>query len=187
MPDVVQPIDLALDPAERLERVAVFPHQHDAGHDLVAIVHADDTQTGRIADTHVGDIGHRDRRAFVRGQHDVANVVERMDEADAANVEGLLADREIIPACVGVRVRDRAGQSCERHLVIGQLLRIYVDLVLFRQPAKTADIDHTRNCLELLLKHPVLDLLLLEQVVIGTLHRVAVNFTDRILRRNPRA
>ena len=152
--------------------------------DLVAIVHADDSQPRRVADLDVGDIGHRDRSRLVGLQHDVADVVERVDEADAANVEGLLADAQIVAAGVGVGVRDRADQGRERNLVVGQLLRIDIDVVFLGQSAETGNVDHAGNGLELLLEDPVLDLLLLDQIVIGTLDRVAIDFADRIFRRD---
>ena len=136
---------------------------------------------------HISDIVDSDRRALGRGQHDIPNIAQRMDKADAANVEGLFADREIIARRRWCSSSDRVDQGGERNLVIGQVLRIDVDLVLLGEPAKTGDIDHTRNSLELLFKHPVLDLLLLDQVMIGTFNRIAIDFANRILGRNSRA
>ena len=92
-------------------------------------------------------------------EHDVADVVERMDEADSAHVEGLLADPQVVTADVDVGIGQRGHQPRQRDAVMHQFLRVDVDMVLLGQSAETRDVDYSVNGLELLLQYPVLDLL----------------------------
>jgi hypothetical protein len=65
-------------------------------------------------------------------------------------------------------------------------VRIYFDVELFRQSAETRNILDTWHRANLFFKNPVLDGLLVGQIVVGALNRVAVNFADRIVGRDSR-
>ena len=109
-----------------------------------------------------------------------------MDETDPAHIEGLLANIQIVAAGIGIRVLDRGDYLRERNRVVNQLLRIEFDVVLLGQPAEAIDVEHARHGLVLLFANPVFDLLLFDQVMVGALDRVAIDFSDRIFRRQPR-
>ena len=62
-----------------------------------------------------------------------------------------------------------------------ELVCIDVDVVLLGQAAETCHVLDPRNSLELFFEYPVLDLFFLDQVVIGTLDRVAIDLANRIV------
>ena len=95
----------------------------------------------------------------MRAEHHVADVIQRMDKADSAHVEGLLSDSQVVTADIDVGVGQRRDQARQRDTVVHQFLRVDVDMVLLGQSAETRDIDYPINGLELLLQYPVLDLL----------------------------
>ena len=97
-------MDLGLDALERIERITVFAHQHDAADDLVLIILADDSKPRRITDRDVGDVGDLDRGGLAGIEHNLADVVETVEKTEPAHVERLLADAHIIAAGVGVGV-----------------------------------------------------------------------------------
>src|SRR5207245_11583599 len=74
----------------------------------------------------------------------------------------------------------------EMNGIVREVRPVKVDVVLFSQTAKARDVEHAGHRLELLLADPVLDFFLLDQVMIRALYSVAVDLTDRILRRKTR-
>jgi len=57
--------------------------------DVLLVVLPDDAETRLVADDHSGHILDVDRRAVVRRQHRIAEVVQRVDQTDAAHNSGL--------------------------------------------------------------------------------------------------
>ena len=94
----------------RLQRVAAVAHEHDALHDVGLEVLADDAEPRRVADEHARDVAHAHRHALGLGDDDVADVAQRLDEADAAHVERLLAERDALAADVLVGVGERVDE-----------------------------------------------------------------------------
>ncbi len=90
----------------------------------------------RVADVDVADVPHADRRSLLLGDDDVLDVVlrepwrMRADEADAADVVGLLAHEEPLAADVLVGVLDRASQLLERDAVAAEAVGVDLDVVL---------------------------------------------------------
>ena len=177
---------LGLHAAQRLERVAVLAHQGDALAHFVAIVHPDDAQPGRVTDRDVGHVAHGDRRRLADRQQRVADVFERFDEAEATHVEGLLANVEIVAARADIGVGECGGQGGKRNVVVVQFLRIDVNVVLLGKSAEGAVADHARHGAELTRDDPVVNRLLVEKIVLGTLDGVAVDLADGIFRRDAR-
>src|SRR5436190_11210981 len=62
-------------------------HQHDAGDDVGLVVTAGDAEPGRESYTDLGDVGHQHRNTALLGQHDIADIVQRGDDADTADVD----------------------------------------------------------------------------------------------------
>ena len=134
--DVLEALLDGIERALRLSRRAA--HQHDALHDVVVVVLADDAVARHPTDEHVGDIAHAHRRTALRDDHDVADILLRYrlderrlglraDQADAAHGERLLAHLEPLTADVLVRVGDRGGQLRERRATALEPIRIDVD------------------------------------------------------------
>src|SRR5580704_2173336 len=109
-----------------------------------------------------------------------------MDEADPANIEGLLANAYIVAARAGIGVTDGADQGRKRDRIIGKLLGIDIDVVFLGESAEPRNVEHAINGAKLLLDYPVFDFLFMDQIMIGPFHRIAVDFADRIFGRNSR-
>ena len=65
-------------PSSTTRRILAFAHQDDSGHDIVLIVHADQTLARHGAGIYFGDIADQDRHAGALGDHDVADVLGRL-------------------------------------------------------------------------------------------------------------
>ena len=85
----------------------------------------------------------------------LADVVQRTDEADAADVERLLAERQPLAADVLVGVRESRRQLVERHVVPAQPVGVDLDVVLLRVAAEPDDVDDARRLTELTFQRPV--------------------------------
>ena len=103
-------------PSSVFERLAAVAHQHDALHDVGLVVLADDAEPRRVRrPATVRHVAHAHRHALrAAATTIVADVAQRPDEADAAHVERLLAEREALPADVLVRVRERVDELLQR-------------------------------------------------------------------------
>src|SRR5258708_4755487 len=77
-------------------------HQDDTGNDISRLVTACKTEPGGIADLDLGDIRHQHGNATLLGEHDIADIVRGRDDADAADIDGLFADRDGAAADIGV-------------------------------------------------------------------------------------
>ena len=103
-------LDALVHALERLQRVAAVAHEHDALHDVGVVVLADDAEARRASrPTRRATSRTRTGTPLVLGDDDVADVAQRADEADAAHVERLLAERDALAADVLVGVGDRAS------------------------------------------------------------------------------
>ena len=87
-------VDALVDAVERRRRLAAVAHEHDALHDVGLVVVADDAEARRVADARPSATSRtRTGVPFCAAIDDVADVVHVADEADAADVVRLLADR----------------------------------------------------------------------------------------------
>ena len=93
-------------PVEGLERVAAAAHQHDALDHVRVVVVADDAAGGwRGRSARGGDVADADRHAVLASAaRRCVDVLGRLDQAEAAHVEGLLAERQDVAADVQVGV-----------------------------------------------------------------------------------
>ena len=100
-------------------------HDDDARDRVVLVVVAPDAEPRHVADRDRGDVLHLQRHAVGLGQDDVLDVVDLValgqivvaavvDQADAADVDGLLADADFAPADVDVGVAQRASAAAAR-------------------------------------------------------------------------
>ena len=83
--------------AQGLRQVAAVAHEHDALNHVVLVVRADDSEAGRMADGHLGDVSNPNRHPLQFGDDHLPDIVERTDEPDAAYVKRLLAQGEPLP------------------------------------------------------------------------------------------
>ena len=94
------------------------PHHHDGPDDIVLSVAAQNAQSRPVADRHLANILHQHRDAVDLGQHHVFDVADLValgqiivaavvNQPDAADIDGLLANADFAPADVDVRVAQR--------------------------------------------------------------------------------
>ena len=139
-------------------------HQHDAGDDVGPVVAAGDAEPGRVADLDLGDVGHQHRHAALLGQHDIADVVHRGDDADAADIDRLLADRDGAAADIGIARRNRGHDLRQRQPVGHHAVEIDLGLEFLGLAAEHGDVGDARHDAQLALDHPVLQRLELHDV-----------------------
>src|ERR1700747_1955276 len=106
-----------------------------------------------------------------------------MDETDTPDVEHLLTNVEIAPACVGVGVLNGGDHLRERNCIMNEVRWIDIDVVFLAQTTEPGYVEDAGNGFKLLFADPVLDCFLLDEVVIRTLHSVPVDFANRVFRR----
>ncbi len=155
------------------------------------VVLADHAEARRVTHLDAGDVADADRDALLLDDDDVLDVVQRVaqraapaEEADAADVERLLAHAEPLAAHVGVGVLHAGDELLERHPVAAEAVGIDGDLVLLGLAAVAGDVDHARDLLELALEDPVLRRLELAEGVTLALQGVAVHLADGVPRRD---
>ena len=95
-------------------RLLADAHQDDAFDGIVLTHVAELSEPRRVADRDGADVFHVDRNAGVRGDDDVADVVERLHQAEAADVVELAALRVEPAARVGVVVGELLRRSAAR-------------------------------------------------------------------------
>ena len=171
--------------------VIAFLQQHDAFHRVGivddgavgAVRGAADLAEANLGSLHDGgDVLDADRRAVLRLDHGVLDVLHGAVEAERLHVDLLRALFDKAAAAVGVVSWRSAARPGSIDKPVGnQFLRIEADLVLLGRPAEAGNIHNARNALEGLLQRPVFERLLLHHVVggIGALERVPVDLADR--------
>ena len=68
-----------------------------------------------------------------------------------------------------------------------ELRWIEIDVVFLGEPAEARHVEDPGHGFELLFEHPVFDLFLTDQVVVGTLNYIAIDFSNWIFGRQIRA
>src|SRR5215510_6964189 len=85
-PGVVDLVNFRRDSLDYLDRVFATPHQHDAFNDVRVCVAPGDAQPLGVPDFSLGDIFQINRGSSGLREHNVIDVVERADQADAPHV-----------------------------------------------------------------------------------------------------
>src|SRR4029077_17669463 len=127
---------LGMHAVEHARRIFAALQQHGAFDDVAALANADDAVAFQVAELELAEIANEDRRAIVLGDDDIAEIVERLDEADAADDIAELAAIEHAAAGIGVVGADRAGHRAQRQIEAHELLRIELQLILSGQAAE---------------------------------------------------
>src|SRR5262249_32934065 len=142
-------------------------HQHDAEDDVGGVVTAGHAKPRRVPDGDLGDVGQEHRHAALLGQHDVAHVLERADDADAAHVDLLLPHRDGPAADVGVPGRDRRHDLRQGQAVGHHLVEVDLGLILLGLAAEHRHVGNAGHNAQLALHDPVLQRLQRDEVHAG--------------------
>ncbi len=143
----VELIDLGVDALQHLGRVLVFQQLDDTLDRIGIGVLAEDALALLMAVAQNAEIAHQDRDAVSLRDDDVAEILERADEADAADDVALLAAGDAAAAGIGAVVVDGGDDVVEADAVAQELGRIEHQLVLHGEAAEIRDLDHARHLL----------------------------------------
>ena len=95
-------VDLFLEAFEGGKGFFILLEEDDADDDVVLLVAADLAEAGLESFCDFADVAHGDGSAVLFGDDDGADVVGVVNLADGADVDVLIAEREIVAAGVGV-------------------------------------------------------------------------------------
>ena len=149
-PVVIQLVDGRFDLGNHVGGLFRSPHHHDRPNDIVLLVAAQNAEPWPVADRHLADILHQHRDAVGLGQNHILDVVNLValrqiviaaivNQTDAADIDGLLADADFASADVDVGVAQR-GQDLGHGDAVGfQLVRVHLDLEFLGGAAPTVD------------------------------------------------
>ena len=181
----IDTLDGGADALHHLHRAFELLHQHDAGDDVGGVVAARDTKLRHEADLNLRHIRQQDRHAALLGQDDVADVLERTDDADAAYVDRLLADRDRPAADIGIAGRNRRDHLRQGQAVGHHPAEIDLGLELLGLAAEHQHVGNAGHDSQPALHHPVLQRLELHDVHAGRPAQfVAEDFADGPCRRD---
>src|SRR5262249_17547548 len=163
-----------------VHRALELLHQDDAGHDVGGTVAAGDPEPRREADLYFGDIGDQHWNAALLGQHDVADVVQRSHNADAAHIDRLFAHCDRSAADIGVVGGNCVDDLRYRNAEGPDASEINLGLKLLGLATEHQHVGHSRHHAQPALHHPVLQRLELYEVhVAWPFELVAEDLADR--------
>ena len=135
----------------------------------------------------MGDVRQNDRQAALLAHHDVVDVADRAEHADAAHIDRLFADRDGAAADIGVAGGNRVDDLRQGEAVGPHAIEVDLGLVFLGFAAQRRDVGDARHDAQFAFDHPVLQRLELDQVhARRTLELVAQDFADAAGRRNDR-
>ena len=147
--------DARLDGVNQRLGVHACPRDHDAADGFARALHQRRDSEG-IADMHVGHLFHVHGNTASRLDRDATNVLDRSDQADAADDEPGAAGFDDIAADIQIAVAHRSHDRAERKVVAAKAVGIDVDLVLLDEPADRRHFGDTRDRVQLIADEPVL-------------------------------
>ena len=183
---LVEFLRLRLDPLQHVLGLRAGTQRDHALHRVVLLLETELAQPRRDADHHPTDILDQHRVAVVHRQHHVADVLQRLQPADAAHVIELPALRVEAAAGVAVVRRQRGLHLLRGEPDPGDLRRIEQHLVLHAAATETGVVGHAGHGAVLRLDHPVLERLQLHRRAIGALQHVAIDQSRRRRQRRHR-
>ncbi len=183
----VDALDRRAHPRHHVHGALELLHQHDAEHDVVLVVAAGDAEARREADLIVRDVRQHHRQSALLAHHDIVDVADRAERADAAHVDRLFADRDGAAADIGIAGGNRVDDLRQRQPVGPHAVEIDFGLVFLGLAAQHRNVGDARHDAQFAFHHPVLQRLELDQVHAGrTLELIAQDFADAAGRRNHR-
>src|SRR6185503_4446516 len=146
-----------LDSLDHLLGVFVDPLENDSGNDFSLTILSHRTLANLVADFHSRNVADSNWRAIARVEHDVADIRDVCDQAQAANDVLLVAMLDEVGARVLIIVLDGFKERLESDVVADERLLIDDDLILLDVAAKTEDIGDAGHGAQLQLYDPVLN------------------------------
>src|SRR5712664_3514463 len=139
-------LDLRFDAIQNLVRLLRPVHNHDTCDHVVLAVATGLAEPGQISDRHLCDILHQYRYPTGLGrERDVFDVLNPLDEAQAADVHRLLPEIDRSAADIEIGVADRGERLLQRDVVGVQPVKIDRDIVSLGGTTPGHDLDYARN------------------------------------------
>src|SRR5262245_61735298 len=154
---MVELLNFCLHTFEHLGRILTLAHENRAVDDVVLVVHSHDALALLIASANLSHVSNQHRHAGTFGDDDVANILNRAEEADAPDDELLFTLFDVTSAGVHVAAFERAEYLMERHTVGFHPHEVGCYLVLLDKAPAAHDVGHSWNELEVSFHNPVLD------------------------------
>ena len=168
-------LEALLDVLDDVERVDAETLQHDAAGDFALAVQFGDAAPLVRTELDAGDIAQQHRRAAIGLEHDVAEIVDALQIALAADDVFEFREFDGPPPDVGIAGADRITHLRHGDAEIAHALRVEDDVVLFEESADTCDLGHAFGLGERELQIPVLDGAGVGKIELLRHHRVLVN------------
>ena len=160
----VELLDRLANARDNLHGALELLHQHDAEHDVRDVVASGDAEPWREPDLHIGNVGEQHWDTALLGEHDVANILQRLHNTDAADIDRLLAHRDGAAADVGIARRNGIQDLRQSHAVGHHAVEIDLDLELLALAAQHQHVGNTGDGAQPAFHNPVLERLELHQV-----------------------
>src|SRR5262244_699862 len=129
---------------------------HDHAADGFGAVFYERRRPEGIADLDSGKVFHKDRRAVMRCDDDIAKVVEVSDQTKATHDRPGTVLRNDVASNVRIAGHDGANHGAERQGIAAQTIRVDVDLVLLDCAADAGYFRDTRHGIQLIANVPIL-------------------------------
>ena len=120
----VELVDLGVDALQGLRRVLILQHQHDAFDRVRVAVLAEDAFALLVTEGGATEVAHQHRCSVDLRHHDRADLLQVVNQADAADDIALVAARDAAAAGVGVVVVDRIDDIRDAEAIVLELLGI---------------------------------------------------------------
>lgn len=158
----------------------VFAHSHEseAEHRLALAQGGDGPAADRVADGDLADVADADGHAFMGGDDDTGEGLQRGHPADALDEARLAGGRDIAAADIRVVLAQGPAHVVEREPVLGELPRLDHDFKLFGEPAPRIDLRDPRDPPQSRPDHPILERAELGQVVDVAGDQVVINLAQ---------
>ncbi len=190
--------DLGLDRRQHIVGVVGPVHHDDRRGDVVIVVAPGDAEPRHVTDVDFGDVPDLDRDAVHLAEDDIVDVVDLValgqivgaavvDQPDAADVDRLLADRNLAAADVDIGVAQRGDHLRDGEAVAFELVQVDIDIELLGRAAPAVDLDDPGHGEQAAQRDPILHR---AQIGQSEMRRpddlVAIDFTDEARLLNAR-
>ena len=129
------------------------------------------------------EVAHQDRRAAALGDYHVLDVLDALEEAEAANQVLLAALLDVAAAGISVAALDCLRELRQGDLVVAQTREVRTHLVLLDQAAQADDVGDAGHQPQLSADDPVLVGAKLARPLPFALHAIAIDLADRSRKR----
>ena len=171
--------DLRFQSLDNLFGVLALAHDDDALDHIAFLATSHLAEAWRTTLMHSGEVAHKDRRAPDVLHHDVANLVNVVNQSDAAHNIGLRAALDDVAANIDVAVGDGLVELQRTNAIGSELVGVDTDLKGLHLTAEADDVGDAGHRPELALDDPVLQSLQLTYRPFIAAQRVAINLTRR--------